>query len=81
MGTPPYDPRCTEIEYVYGYGDQGKGEAKRIVCGYGNGYDGENSDFPTYIAKRSTYPYSYTDFWGQGEAGRSCMFTRTSAGT
>ena len=29
--------------------------------GYENGYDGENCNFPPYIAKRYTFSYSYTN--------------------
>jgi len=32
--------------------------------GYENGYDGERSDSPPYIAKRDTFSYSYTNSQG-----------------
>jgi len=52
------------------------------VYGYENGYDGENSDFPAYIAKRSTYPYSYTNSQAAlGTApGESSTITFTGTG-
>ncbi len=33
---------------------------------YGYGYDGENCNFPPYIAKRYTFSYSYTNSQGAG---------------